>query len=102
MLLTCCQDHKASSWQISAPARSAAAPAGVAALPSPSGFAPVPVSFPALCASFPSPTSLSPSALCPGAAFGIPAVPAPSGASVSHPAREWLQDAAPDLVFLSL
>lgn len=88
VIFTCCQDHKAFSWQIAVLVRSVAVPADVAAPPSPAGFFPVLVSFPALCAFFLSPISPSPSALYQDAAFEIQVVLALSGASVFHPAHE--------------
>lgn len=86
--VTCHHDHKAFSWQIVVLVRIVAVPADVATLPSPAGFVLVLVSFPALCAFFLSPTSPSPTAPCPDAAFEIQVVLALSGASVVHPAHE--------------
>lgn len=100
--VTCRRDRRASSWPSAAPVRSAAAPAAAAALPSRAGSAPAPAAFPARCAFAPSPVSPSPSALCQDAAFEIPVVLAPSGASAFHPAREWPEDVVLVLVALSL
>lgn len=88
VIVTCCQDHKAFSWQIVVLVHSVAVPAVVAAPLSLSGYVPVLVSFPALCAFFLSPISPSPTALCQDAAFEIQVALALSGASVFHPAHE--------------
>lgn len=91
---TCHLCHRVSSWQISAPARSAAARAGAAAPPSRAGSGPAPVSSRARCASVPSPASPSPSVPVPGAAFQFPVSPEQSPASPSPPSRGWSGGAA--------